>query len=110
MPTHHRSAIATRRYYHSDDEAIQVILTFDLPVQSEPGFFRCAYHFEGDRDIHHEGPGLDEVHALVTALEMASTELYLMNERDYGGKLVWEGGPARIGLLNGLSSAVNPNN
>jgi len=91
--------IATRRYYADPtSEEPEVIVSLERPFQSEPGFCRCIYHLTGIKQVTRYSEGVDEFHALVSALAMAGTDLQYLNEQSYGGMLRWDGGPAESSL------------
>jgi hypothetical protein len=92
--------IATRRYYvEPPDGDVELTLSIERPEQEEPpGYYRCGYHFTGAEQATRFAAGVDELHALISALEMAGAHLDHLNEHKYEGRLQWDGGSAKSSL------------
>jgi hypothetical protein len=93
------SIIATRRYCIEPPEGdLELIVSFERPVRDPSGYFRCAFHLTGDYEVTQLAAGVDEVNALIFALQMAGALLDYLNDSRYNGKLQWEGGSAKQSL------------
>ena len=76
----------------------EIVLSFERPCQGEPGSFRCRYRFSGAIEKDRTAFGGDELHSLIIALAMAGSDLELIAQEKYGGKLYWEAGEAKSSL------------
>jgi hypothetical protein len=96
----HDDAVVATRSYFLEGESERPILTVTIgrPEADRPGYFRCAYSFSGAFNWTHFAAGVDEIHSLISALAMAGTDLSVLNEESYGGKLRWEAGSADASL------------
>jgi hypothetical protein len=93
------AAIATRRYFLDPGiEPPTLSIAIGKPEADELGYTKCSYTFSGAINRTQFASGVDEIHALVSALAMAGTDLDCLNQEMFGGKLQWEAGPATSSL------------
>jgi len=89
--------IVAERYLHLEDQAdssVRVILGKPRTDPIAPSdHVLCPYQILGIGDEKvRSASGVDAFQALQLAMEMIGAELYFKLNRQYGGKLRWEGG------------------
>ena len=92
-----RDVVAERRLYLEGQADLPIRVVLGKPQRgpggSDDDLILCPYQILGigDEKVRSAG-GVDPVQALQLAMGMIGSELYFKLNRQYGGKLRWEGG------------------
>jgi len=90
--------IATRAYYVEDDEErrSELVVSLFRPRRLGPQDYRCDFEVRKAKGVvwKSEASGIDSLHVLILALAALGSYIALVNQRDYQGRLRWEGDPA----------------
>jgi hypothetical protein len=87
-----REILVERKYYLVDEPAAEVTISVARPCKDDTGLYRCFYDIHGcGQNRVHSIAGIDELDALMNALEMIGSWMNGVNDTEYGGRLRWVG-------------------